>query len=105
MIIVKENIDLDKLLDYGFEKNQMNIYVHYIEYEGDYRSAIVITENKIVEFYYYDDLDDNKLWESVETNEGDYVGEYIEDVQVVDYSVPIPDVIFKLIIDGIVEVI
>ena len=93
MIRVKENINLDKLLDYGFRKSPFGkypIYIFDIELEPNFECKILVNtieyDDGVLRFYYQNDNDNN-------------------DYETIDYDIPIPDVIFKLIKDDIVEVI
>ena len=112
MIIIKDNVDLDKLLDYGFRKNEMidySIYIFDIEKNNEMFCEILVNKvgcnDRILRFYYYDSLDDKFEYKSFEDDEGNCVGEGFEQIFDIDYDVPIPDVIFQLIKDDIVEVI
>jgi hypothetical protein len=91
-IRVREEIDLDKLLDYGFKKSEYyEIYSYILQECTDiFRCSILVntTEHydRVLRFYYYDLL------------EGQKIGEPLE------YDIPIPGVIFKLIQDNVVEI-
>lgn len=109
---IKDNVNLDDLIKYGFEKyNRIvdyHIYVYRLEDTLQYKSSILVNtaehNDRILRFYYYDNLDNKITYESLEDEEGNYVGEGVDEVYPVDYDVPIPEVIFKLIQDNIVEI-
>ena len=107
---VRDDIDLNILLDYGFEKSEgYDIYGYVLDEDYDaMRCEILINttehNDRILRFYYYDQLDDKISYESLEDEDGNYVGEGVEEINPVDYDIPIPAVIFKLIQDNIIEI-
>ena len=111
---IKDNIDLDILINYGFrisgkeETYGYNIYCYDIENNGDIDCEILVNtteyNDRVLRFYYSNALDSNITYEYLEDEEGNYVGEGVDEVYPIDYDVPIPPVIFKLIQDNIVEI-
>lgn len=105
---IKDNVNLDDLIKYGFEKyNRIvdyHIYVYRLEDTLQYKSSILVNtaehNDRILRFYYYDDLDDKVTYEEWEDGGGFTAPE----INPVDYVIPIPEVIFKLIQDNIVEI-
>lgn len=86
---IRDDVDLDKLLDYGFRKNKMidySIYVFDVEIGCGHQSKILVNDvdnnDRILRFNYF--------------NDG-----ITEDI--IDYDVLIPDVIFELMKDGVIE--
>lgn len=86
---IKDNYDLDNLInDYGFRKNNdmFNIYIYDLDIKAHSSILVNITsnENKLLWFYYGED---------------DIEG------ACADFAIEIPEVLFKMIQDGIIEVI
>lgn len=111
---IKDNIDLDVLINYGFRISEekeiygYNIYCYDIENNGDIDCEILVNtteyNDRVLRFYYSNALDNNITYEYLEDEEGNYVGEGVDEVYPIDYDIPIPPVIFKLIQDNIVEI-
>ena len=107
---IKDNVDLNVLLNYGFEKNpRYDIYAYNLDEDGDNLSCDILVNttehnDRILRFYYYDDLDNKITYQSLEDDDGNYIGEGVDEIIPVDYDIPIPEVIFKLIQDNIVEI-
>lgn len=111
---IRDDVDLDVLINYGFrisgekEIYGYNIYCYDIEKNDDIDCAILVNtteyNDRTLRFYYSNSLDSNITYESLEDEEGNYVGEGVDEVYPIDYDIPIPPVIFKLIQDNIVEI-
>lgn len=107
---IKDNVDLNVLLNYGFEKNpRYDIYAYTLDEDGDNLSCDILVNttehnDRILRFYYYDDLDNKITYQSLEDDDGNYIGEGVDEIIPIDYDIPIPEVIFKLIQDNIVEI-
>lgn len=109
-IKVKDEIDLNILLKYGFkitgeeEIFGYNIYGYFIEQQEEYGCCILINtiehEDRILRFNYYDDLCRN-----IEYEELDECGEpAIIGVNPIDYDIKIPAVLFEMFQDNIIEI-
>lgn len=112
---IRDDVDLNVLLNYGFrisgkkETYGYNIYAYELEPDAYSQSCDILVNtteynDRILRFYYSNDLDNNITYEYLEDEEGNYVGEGVDEVYPIDYDVPIPPVIFKLIQDNIVEI-
>lgn len=105
MIRVRKNIDLDILLNYGFKKTGekvlfgKDIYEYIIESNNDYHSSILINttadNDRALRFYYNDSLNN-------QIKQGDSYNDVVWDE--IDYAIQIPDVIFKMFQDNIIEI-
>jgi hypothetical protein len=103
---IKNDYDLDNLVrDYGFKKNTLidhNIYIYEIYKDKHVICDILINttekNDRIIRFYYYDDLEDkiNLYYHDGKINEFS--------TDPVDYDVAIPDIIFEMIKDNVVEI-
>lgn len=103
---IKNDYDLDKLVtEYGFRKNKIiehSVYIYEIYKDSNIACEIIVNtvenNDRIIRFYYYDDLDEkiNLYYYDGKINE------FTADP--VDYVTEIPDIIFKMIINNIVEI-
>lgn len=96
---VKEIYGLEILKEYGFEEVDCytyKIYKYVVENSLEEAMNILVNtvqhDDRIVRFFYYNDLD--RL-----------VDERTGDIDPVDYDIPVPGVLLDLIGDGILEVV
>ena len=96
---VKEIYGLEILKEYGFEEVNCYSYKIYkyvvhkrLEEEMDILVNTVQYDDRIVRFFYYNDLDE-------------LVDERTGEINPVDYDIPVPGVLLDLIGDGILEVV
>ena len=96
---VKEIYGLEILKEYGFEEVNCYSYKIYkyvvhkrLEEEMDILVNTVQHDDRIVRFFYYNDLDE-------------LVDERTGEINPVDYDIPVPGVLLDLIGDGILEVV
>ena len=112
---IRDDVDLNVLLNYRFrisgekETYGYNIYAYELESDADSLSCDILintTEHndRVLRFYYYDDLENKITYQSLEDDDGNYIGEGVDEIISVDYDIEIPPVIFKLIQDNIVEI-
>ena len=103
---IREDYKLDNLVrDYGFKKNEIvihNVYIYEMHKDEHVRCSILVNtaekNDRVIRFYYYDDLEDkiNLYYHDGKINEFS--------TDLVDYDVAIPDIIFEMIKDNVVEI-
>lgn len=97
MFKIRDDFDLEKLVDYGFYKNTgiagIDVWIYDIDNQDTKESSILINtieyQDRVLRFYYQDDLEDIELEDGII-------------LDCIDYAIPIPDVLFDLIQQGIV---
>lgn len=109
---IVDSYDLDNLIkDYGFKKNEeYNVYRYeiYESTETEINCDILVNttehNDRKIRFYYYDDNEGNKKeLKDVYDDKGNYIRTCAINVDCVEFDIEIPEVLMKMIKDGIVE--
>lgn len=97
MLKIRDDFDLIKLVDFGFYRNEgfgnNDVWIYDIDNQDTKECSILINDidhqDRVLRFYYQDDLEDIEVEDNLI-------------LDCIDYDIPIPDVLFDLIQQGIV---
>lgn len=91
---IKASYDLENLItDYGFKRDVGSIvYTYLIDEKDNMKLKLLVgtadsmVNDRTLYLYYYNEVDDNLIVE-----------------EIIDYAVKLPNVLMKMILDGVVE--